>query len=149
MLPNLLELLHNQNQTLLFVGIGNVLRTDDGAGVYISERITERNHIKTLTVEVSIENYIQKINSYNADNIILIDSVNFQREPGFYSLLPVSELLDFTTNTHNISLKNISEFFTSNVRILGIQPETIKFGEGLTASVERSAEEIVGFINAQ
>lgn len=149
MLPNLLELLHNQNQTLLFVGIGNVLRTDDGAGVYISERITERNHIKTLTVEVSIENYIQKINSYNADNIILIDSVNFQREPGFYSLLPVSELLDFTTNTHNISLKNISEFFSGNVRILGIQPETIKFGEGLTASVERSAEEIVGFINAQ
>jgi hydrogenase maturation protease len=148
-LPNLLELLHNQNQTLLFVGIGNVLRTDDGAGVYISERITERNHIKTLTVEVSIENYIQKINSYNADNIILIDSVNFQREPGFYSLLPVSELLDFTTNTHNISLKNISEFFSGNVRILGIQPETIKFGEGLTASVERSAEEIVGFINAQ
>ena len=149
MLPNLLELLQNQNQTLLFVGIGNVLRTDDGAGVYISERITERNHIKTLTVEVSIENYIQKINSYNADNIILIDSVNFQREPGFYSLLPVSELLDFTTNTHNISLKNISEFFSGNVRILGIQPETIKFGEGLTASVERSAEEIVGFINAQ
>ena len=149
MLPNLLELLHNQNQTLLFVGIGNVLRTDDGAGVYISERITERNHIKTLTVEVSIENYIQKINSYNADNIILIDSVNFQREPGFYSLLPVSELLDFTTNTHNISLKNISEFFSGNVRILGIQPETIKFGEGLTASVERSAEEIVGFINAK
>ena len=149
MLPNLLELLQNQNQTLLFVGIGNVLRTDDGAGVYISERINERNHIRRLTVEVSIENYIQKINSYNADNIILIDSVNFQREPGFYSLLPVSELLDFTTNTHNISLKNISEFFSGNVRILGIQPETIKFGEGLTASVERSAEEIVGFINAQ
>ena len=149
MLPNLLELLHNQNQTLLFVGIGNVLRTDDGAGVYISERINERNHIRRLTVEVSIENYIQKINSYNADNIILIDSVNFQREPGFYSLLPVSELLDFTTNTHNISLKNISEFFSGNVRILGIQPETIKFGEGLTASVERSAEEIVGFINAK
>ena len=99
MLPNFPELLQNKNQTLLFVGIGNVLRTDDGAGVYISERIAERNHIKTLTVEVSIENYIQKINSYKADTIILIDSVNFEKEPGYYSLLPVSELLDFTTNT--------------------------------------------------
>ena len=127
--------MQNQNQTLLFVGIGNVLRTDDGAGVYISERINERNHIRRLTVEVSIENYIQKINSYNADNIILIDSV--------------SELLDFTTNTHNISLKNISEFFTSNVRILGIQPETIKFGEGLSVTVKKSADEVVRFINAQ
>lgn len=149
MLSNLLELLQNKNQILLFVGIGNVLRTDDGAGVYISERIAERNNIKTLTVEVSIENYIQKINSYHADYIILIDSVNFKKEPGYYSLLPVSELLDFTTNTHNISLKNISEFFSGNVRILGIQPETIKFGEGLTTSVEKSAEEIIRFINAQ
>ncbi len=148
MLPVFREFLQNKEQTILFVGIGNVLRTDDGAGVYISQRITESYHIRVLTVEVSIENYIQKINSYNADYIILIDSVNFNEEPGYYRLVPVSELLDFTTNTHNISLKNISEFISGNVRILGIQPETIKFGEGLTETVRKSADEIVRMINS-
>ena len=148
MLPNFQELLQNLNQTILFIGIGNVLRTDDGAGVYISERIAEHNHIKTLTVEVSIENYIQKINSYNADYVILIDGVNFNKEPGYYALLPVSELLDFTTNTHNISLKNVSKLLSGEVQILGIQPETIDFGEGLTESVRKSANEIVRFINS-
>jgi hydrogenase 3 maturation protease len=146
-LSNLPELLQNRDQTLLFIGIGNVLRTDDGAGVYISHRINEQDHIKVLTVEVSIENYIQKINSYQADNIILIDSVNFNQDPGYYSLVPVSELLDFTTNTHNISLRNISDFLSGNIYILGIQPETIKFGEGLTASVKKSAKEIIQLIN--
>jgi len=109
----------------------------------------ERDHIKVLTVEVSIENYIQKINSYNADHIILIDSVNFNEQPGYYNLVPVNELLDFTTNTHNISLKNVSGFLSGNVQILGIQPETIKFGEGLTESVLKSADEIIRIINSQ
>jgi len=142
-------LLQDKKQTILFVGIGNVLRSDDGAGVYISQRIVEHNHIKVLTVEVSIENYIRKINSYNADYIILIDSVNFNKEPGYYSLVPVCELLDFTTNTHNISLRNISEFLSCNIQILGIQPETISFGEGLTASVRKSADEIIRFVNSK
>jgi hydrogenase 3 maturation protease len=148
-LSNLPELLQNKNQTLLFIGIGNVLRTDDGAGVYISQRITEQGHVKTLTVEVSIENYIQKISSYHADNIILIDSVSFNQAPGYYCLVPVCELLDFTTNTHNISLRNISDFLSGSIYILGIQPETIKFGEGLTSSVKKSAKEIIQLINSQ
>ncbi len=147
MLPTLPELLRNKNLTLLFVGIGNVLRTDDGAGVYISQRILEQSHIKTLTVEVSIENYIQKINNYRADHIILIDSVNFSKEPGYCRLVPVSELLDFTTNTHNISLKNVSKFISGDVYILGIQPESVEFGEELTTSVKKTADEIVRLIN--
>ena len=36
---------------------------DDGVGVYISRRIKNRGNISSLTVEVSIENYIGKINS--------------------------------------------------------------------------------------
>ncbi len=148
MITDLQLLLKDKKQTILFVGIGNVLRTDDGVGVYISQRIIEQNHIKVLTVEVSVENYIQKINSYYADHIILIDGVNFYKEPGYYNLLPVCELLDLTTNTHNISLSNISEFLSGNIQILGIQPETLEFGEGLTAPVKKSADEIIRFINS-
>ncbi len=133
---------------MLFVGIGNVLLTDDGAGVYISQRIMENKHRKALTVEVSIENYLGKINGYHANIIILIDSVNFNREPGYYDLIPANELLDFTTNTHNISLKNISKLFQSEVKILGLQPESVKLGEKLTEQVQRSADEIINLINA-
>lgn len=148
MITDLQLLLKDKRQTILFVGIGNVLRTDDGVGVYISQRIIEQNHIKVITVEVSIENYIRKINSYFADHIILIDGVNFNKEPGYYNLVMVSELMDFTTNTHNISLRNISEFLSGNIQILGIQPGIMEFGEGLTAPVKKSADEIIQFINS-
>ena len=64
------------------MGIGNVLKSDDGIGVYIAQRIQESDTIKVLVVEVSIENYIGKINSIPHDVLILIDAVNFQTETG-------------------------------------------------------------------
>ena len=147
MRPDLHSLLDKKDIALLFVGIGNVLLSDDGTGVYISQRLKEDNNIKVITVEVSIENYIKKINDTRADIIILIDCVSFNKEPGYYSLISATELIDFTTNTHNISLKNISAFFKKEVFILGIQPANVTFGEKLTDQVKRAADEIIELIN--
>jgi Ni,Fe-hydrogenase maturation factor len=58
--PELEELLEQANR-LLFIGVGNILKRDDGIGVVISKQIIERPAIKSLTVEVSIVNYIGKI----------------------------------------------------------------------------------------
>ena len=89
---NLKSFLENKKKSVLFVGIGNVLLTDDGAGVYISHRIKEIGKRRVLTVEVSIENYIGKINDFQAEVIVLIDSVNFNRHAGFYDLIKVDAL---------------------------------------------------------
>ncbi len=142
------SLLYDYDKTVLFVGIGNVLLSDDGVGVYISQRLKEQGNIKILTVEVSIENYIKKINDFKASTIILLDSANFSREPGYACLLPVSKVLDFTTTTHNISLKNVSKFFTANVLVLGIQPQSVSFGEKLSEPVKKVADKIIRLINA-
>ena len=90
------------------------------------------NNIGTLIAEVSIENYISKINDLNPDILILVDCVNFNKKPGYFDLLPVEKIKDFTTNTHNISLKRISEFFKMKVLVLGIQPASLIFGETLS-----------------
>jgi len=101
--------LFNTNKIILFAGIGNVLKKDDGVGVYICDRIVERPAIQKLSVEQSIENYIGKINTMNVDRLVLIDSVFFNRYPGFSDLLPAKKLFDHTTHTHNISLNKIGE----------------------------------------
>jgi len=105
------------------------------------------DNIKALIVEVSIENYIKKINNLNPDILILVDCVNFNRKPGYSDLLPVEKIKDFTTNTHNISLKRISEFFKMKILVLGIQPASLIFGENLTRQVKESADRIVEKIN--
>jgi len=146
---NLKSLLSQIDKRILFVGIGNVLKQDDGVGVHISRNIKETNRILSLTVEVSIENYIGKINSLNPDILVLIDCVDTNSSAGTYKLLSISQIHDLTFNTHNISLKRLSEFFAMPVYILGIQPEKIDFGENISYLVKVIADKIVKQINKQ
>jgi len=132
---------------LLFIGVGNVLKRDDGVGVIISRRIIERQGILTLTVEVSIENYIGKINSLEPDEIVLIDCMELGQLPGSYRLLALSEVEDITFNTHNISLARLGDFFQYPSYVLGIQPASIEFGDTLSPPVEIAVRQIVQEIN--
>lgn len=140
-------LLLQKDKRILFAGIGNLLKMDDGVGVYISNQIESIGNISSLTVEVSIENYIGKINSLRPDILVLIDSVDTGSSPGAAKLLPINQIKDLTFNTHNISLRRISEFFTMPVFILGIQPEKIEFGENITYLVREKADKIINQIN--
>jgi hydrogenase 3 maturation protease len=143
----LTALISDTSRKILFVGIGNLLRQDDGAGVYISTRIRETEHIKTITPEVSIENYIGKINSTEHDTLVVIDCVDMNRPAGSFDLIPVEQVSDLTFNTHNISLKKLSVFFRNEVLILAIQPETIAFGENLSYIVHEACDKIIELIN--
>lgn len=142
------NLLRNDGKKILFVGIGNLLKKDDGVGVYISSVIINRRNIEALTVEVSLENYIGKINRIDPDILVLIDCVEMGSVPGTSKLMSVSQLDDLTFNTHNISLKRISEFFKMPVYLLGIQPEKIDFGENMSYLVMEEAEKIINIINS-
>jgi hydrogenase 3 maturation protease len=149
MFKELNELISNKDNKILFVGIGNLLKTDDGVGVYISRKIKNRGSVTSLTVEVSIENYIGKINSLHPDILVLIDCVDMKSAAGTIKLLSLNEIQDLTFNTHNISLRRLSDFFRMPVFILGIQPEKIDFGEEISYLVRDVADKIIEHINKE
>ena len=68
--------------------------------------------------------------------------------PGTYKLMSISQIHDLTFNTHNISLRKISEFFKMPVYLLGIQPEKIDFGENMSYLVKEEADKIINIINS-
>jgi len=125
-----------------------VLKSDDGVGVYIAERIREKDKIKALVAEVSIENYIGKINSIPHDILILVDALDFRQKPGYFSLLTPDEIMDYTPATHNISVAKLYGFFKSAVLILGIQPQSVFFGESISEPVIKQADSILSIINS-
>jgi hydrogenase 3 maturation protease len=145
---DLKKLLFRKDKKILFVGIGNLLKKDDGAGVYISSNIKKTARVSALTVEVSIENYIGKINSLAPDILVLIDCVEMGLTPGTCKLMSIRQINDLTFNTHNISLKRLSEFFKMPVYLLGIQPEKVDFGENISYLVKEEAEKIINTINS-
>jgi len=148
-LPGLEGLSVLLQKTALFIGVGNVLRSDDGIGVYIVKGIKEKERIRVINAEVSIENYIGRVNSINPDVIIITDCVHFGKYPGYSQLLPVGKLQDQTTHTHNISLEKVSELFAAPVWVLGVQPASVSFGEVISPPVLKAAEKIINIINSQ
>jgi hydrogenase 3 maturation protease len=149
MLPELLKIISRSDKRILFVGIGNVLKNDDGVGVYITNRVNNSERVLSLTVEVSIENYIGKINSLKPDILILIDCTEMKSPPGTCKLMKPDQISDITFNTHNISLKKVADFFSMDAFVLGIQPENIDFGEKISYLVKQVADKIINMINSQ
>jgi len=146
-LDKLSTILSDRSKKILFTGIGNALKSDDGIGIYICRNIEQRENISTLIVESGIEKFVGKINSLEPDVLILVDCTDLQMKPGSWELISLEKTIDFTMNTHTISIKRISEFFKMNKFLMGIQPENVKFGETYSEIVKLSADEIVQFIN--
>ena len=132
---------------ILFAGVGNVLRKDDGVGVHIAKNIHQGSRISSLVVEMGLENYIGKINSLDPDILVIMDACDFNETPGFCRLVEPEKLQGFTTCTHNISLAKLSEFFSMPVLILGIQPMSTGFGEDFSPEVQVAALNIIKAIN--
>jgi len=143
------RLLSHKGRKVLFVGIGNLLKMDDGAGVYISRKIRNKGNLSSLTVETGIENYIGKINSLKPDILVLIDCVELGSAPGTFKLLELNQIRDLTFNTHNISLRRLADFFKMPVYILAVQPEKVDFGEKISYLVKSIANKIIKHINIQ
>ena len=147
MTPKIRDIL-NSHKKVLLVGVGNVLKRDDGVGVYICQRINKSDGLDILVVEASIEKYIGKINQLDPDILVLVDCMYHpDKKPGEVIYSSLKDVSTFVTNTHNITLGNIRTFFEMEVYILGIQPQNISYGEGLSPIVQKSAEDIISEIN--
>ncbi|MFO7754937.1 MAG: hydrogenase maturation protease [Bacteroidales bacterium] len=147
MKKELTGILNRKGSDILFVGVGNVLRNDDGAGVYIVSQIETEGRFSKLLVEASIENYISKINSLDPDILIIADCIDFNRIPGFSGLVPVSRIKEFNISSHNISLRRVADHLKMEVHVIGVQPSDLRVGENLTPPVREAADKIILMLN--
>lgn len=82
---------------ILIAGVGNELRQDDAFGVEFVRRweseVSEYPHIKTMEVGIAGIHLVQELHS-NYDILVLVDAIDYQREPGSISLERVEEIKD-------------------------------------------------------
>jgi hydrogenase 3 maturation protease len=142
MLNSLQHIFHPSHSKILIIAIGNYLRSDDGAGPRILEKLNETERIQLLNAETNIERYIEPIQQSGADVLLFIDCVHFGKEPGYTALLTIDKIEDHTMHSHNISLKRIKEFFTVPAYVLGIQPGILKVSEQMSEEVRQAVIKI-------
>ena len=137
---------------VIVLGIGNTLRSDDGAGSVLASRIKGKAPFVVFDAEESPENYLEKIIKEKADTVVIIDAVDFGAKPGEFQFLQAQEIK--TVNlfaTHNASISLTINYLQNNLKadiiILIIQPKSINFGDKLSREVADTLDELEGWFS--
>jgi len=140
---------------MIILGIGNVLQKDDGFGIYAATYL-QKNY--TFSPEVKIINGgVEGINLFTVfeqnRDILILDSIELEDEPGTIYLIPSHELSGHGLNSggaHEIGVLQILDMLElqgkplPNTTILGIVPQHVTFDMTLSETLTKAFE---GYVN--
>lgn len=138
---------------VLVAGMGNLLRRDDGFGVYVAERLQAASappEVRVVEVGIGGIHLVHELLAH-ADALIVIDALDLGREPGTVMVVRPEvrapqgrdDLADmhYATPERALMLAQALGVLPVDAWIVGCQPEDADgLGEGLTDSVARAVE---------
>jgi hydrogenase 3 maturation protease len=136
------------NGKTVIVGIGNPLRGDDGFGPHLVELL--RNTVKAVCIDAGTapESYIGKIIKEDPDTVLIVDAVHLGLEPGEFRVMEGSEILQSGFTTHDLSprmfMDHLEQRTRARIYMLGVQPQSVHFGDEMSEPVKRTAEQLAG-----
>ena len=124
------------------VGLGNSYRSDDNAGqILLKEIIRHKTFEKSTYIfaNTTPENHLSEIVKTKPDLVIFFDAVKMSLNPGEIREIPADEVQTKGFSTHSYSIKLVEQFLKNegvkNIMYIGIEPENMDIGEGLSESV--------------
>ena len=138
----------------IVIGVGNVLFKDEGVGIYAAHYL-EQNYEFEGDLEImdggtlgfKLMTFFQEY-----DNVIILDTVSIEDEPGSIFRLPSEVLLgmgQYRKTAHEVEIVEMLEICSvldkhAEVTILGIIPEDIQSVKiGLTQKIEKAFMDLI------
>lgn len=134
------------------LGIGNDLRTDDGIGPFIIKGLNvESPNLLIENVGSVPEAFARPLAKFKAERIIMIDAADMRKPPGHIELVTKDRIGGIAISTHSMPLSFLMMYLEQETGaqtiLLGIQPQDIQFGEGLTPEIGKVAQKIISTLN--
>lgn len=143
-----------QEHTVTILGLGNILMSDEGVGVHIVKEFEKRYEVPT---------YVEIVDGGAAgldlipfiegrEKVVMVDAVNFDREPGFIDTLENDQIpvrLTQKASMHHLGLMdvltivNLSGNYPTEVCIIGIQPQSLDLGLDMTPVIWDKQEDLI------
>ncbi|MBU0581177.1 MAG: hydrogenase maturation protease [Candidatus Margulisbacteria bacterium] len=146
------------NKKVLVLGVGNALRRDDGVGPEVIKFLQDEKSDKTDFLDGGTDglSLLDVLKEYK--KAILIDAVDMKMVPGEVRIFtPEEAKLKIKTeslSTHGIGLAEVIGLMQqleikTELKIIGVQPENIDFGEGLSETVLSKLPEIIKIVKGE
>ncbi len=127
--------------------IGNIERGDDGLGPCFAKMLKGKVSYEVIDAGVAPENQTGVISRLKPDTIIIVDAVDFEGEPGDVKIFSGEDLGSGKISTHDISPKLLIEYLKEStgaaIYIVGVKPQSNKFGQGLSYSIKTSLDNLI------
>lgn len=138
-------------EKLIVLGVGNKLKSDDGVGPFIISKLKEQNienkNMMFIDAETVPENFTGKIRKENPTHLIIVDACLMDLRPGDMRIVNKYEFANIGISTHSMSLSFFVRYLEKDTEFkiifVGIEPETMDWGEKPTPEVERAANEFI------
>ncbi|WP_275098018.1 HyaD/HybD family hydrogenase maturation endopeptidase [Sedimenticola hydrogenitrophicus] len=146
----------NEKKTTLVLGIGNTLLTDEGVGVHVinhlQERFSQRQDVAFVdggTLSFSLAGLLAE-----HARLIVVDAARTGGRPGSVVCYEASEMDRYLTgnrqSVHEVGLTDLldiarlSEHYPEQRALVGIEPESLDWGEQPSAAVAQAIPQAVG-----
>ena len=124
------------------VGIGNIIRGDDGLGPKFIEIMKAKASASAHLFDCGTapENYIFPILSTSCNTVVLIDAADMGLAPGGIKIFALDEISTVSFSTHNPSPRLFIDLLKTgkddlNIFVISIQPKTTSLGAPLSKEV--------------
>lgn len=124
------------------VGIGNIIRADDGLGPKLIEILKSRSFSGASLFDCGTapENYIFPILSTSCDTVVLVDAADIGEPPGATAVFDLENISKVSFSTHNPSPRLFTDLLKTgkdemNIFVVSVQPKSTGIGGPLSREV--------------
>ena len=133
----------------LVLGVGNVLLADEGAGVHAMRYLQNHYDLKGVTsLDAGTLSFTLAADIAEADHMIVLDAAQLGAEPGGIKVLQDEEVDEFLKSgkgsVHEVGFADLMDIarleghLPKRYALIGIQPETLGWGEFPSETVRRA-----------
>lgn len=147
------ELSNYDKEEIVFVGLGNENRGDDGAGIEFVERLKSKKEFQKSRFIIAgrnPENHLETILNYKPQVVVFVDAAHSNIEPGSVKFFTEKEISQTDFSTHAFSINIVKNYLLKNQQMdfifIGIQPLSTSLNEGLSQTIKSKLDE---FFNVQ
>jgi hydrogenase 3 maturation protease len=135
--------------SIVFVGVGNRMRGDDAIGPVLVDMLKgEAPHV--IDADGVPENVTAAIRRLGPSVIIFLDAASLGEAPGHARIVEAGEMQKLEASVHNFSLDVVMEYLKgatgADIFLIGVQPERIGEGEGISPSLKKPLKEIASIL---
>ena len=132
------EFIQDYNK-IVILGVGNILKSDDGAGPFIIANLEQKDNVVLIDGQTTPENFTGLIRKENPTHLMIIDACFMDEVPGTVKFVNREDFKNIGISTHSMSLNYFVKYLEMDldfkVAFIGIEPESLDFGEELTLNV--------------